>query len=44
MLATGWKGGCIFPIMFASAALGLAVNLLFPGIPVAVAHRAADQA
>lgn len=36
LLATGWKGGYIFPIMFASAALGLAVNLLFPGIPVAV--------
>jgi H+/Cl- antiporter ClcA len=37
VLATGWKGGYIFPIMFASVALGLAVNLLFPGIPVAVA-------
>ena len=36
LLATGWKGGYIFPIMFASVALGLAVNLLFPGIPVAV--------
>ena len=36
LLATGWKGGYIFPIMFASAALGLAVNLMFPGIPVAV--------
>jgi len=37
VLATGWKGGYIFPIMFASVALGLAVNLIFPGIPVAVA-------
>jgi len=37
LLTTGWKGGYIFPIMFASAALGLAVSLLFPGIPVAVA-------
>ncbi|MFN8484173.1 MAG: chloride channel protein [Anaerolineae bacterium] len=40
LLATGWKGGYIFPIMFASAALGLAVSLLFPGIPVAVAVAA----
>jgi len=36
LLATGWKGGYIFPIMFASVALGLAVNLLLPAIPVAV--------
>ena len=36
LLATGWKGGYIFPIMFASVALGMAVNLLFPAIPVAV--------
>jgi H+/Cl- antiporter ClcA len=36
LLATGWKGGYIFPIMFASVALGMAVNLLLPGIPVAV--------
>jgi H+/Cl- antiporter ClcA len=36
LLATGWKGGYIFPIMFASVALGLAVNLVFPGVPVAV--------
>jgi H+/Cl- antiporter ClcA len=40
LLSTGWKGGYIFPIMFASVALGLAVNLLFPGIPVAVAVAA----
>jgi len=40
LLATGWKGGYIFPIMFASVALGLAVSLLFPGIPVAVAVAA----
>ncbi len=40
LLTTGWKGGYIFPIMFASAALGLAANLLFPGIPVAVAVAA----
>ena len=36
LLSTGWKGGYIFPIMFASVALGLAVNLLLPGIPIAV--------
>jgi H+/Cl- antiporter ClcA len=36
LLATGWKGGYIFPIMFASVALGMAVNLMFPSIPVAV--------
>ena len=36
LLATGWKGGYIFPIMFASVALGMALDLLFPGIPVAV--------
>ena len=40
VLATGWKGGYIFPIMFASVALGLATNLMFPGIPVAVAVAA----
>ena len=40
LLATGWKGGYIFPIMFASVALGLAVSLLFPGIPAAVAVAA----
>ena len=36
LLSTGWKGGYIFPIMFASIAMGLAMDLLFPGIPVAV--------
>ena len=36
LLATGWKGGYVFPIMFASVALGLAVNLVFPHIPIAV--------
>ncbi len=40
LLATGWKGGYIFPIMFGSVALGLAINLLFPAIPVAVAVAA----
>jgi H+/Cl- antiporter ClcA len=36
LLATGWKGGYIFPIMFAGIALGMAAGLLFPNIPVAV--------
>jgi H+/Cl- antiporter ClcA len=36
LLATGWKGGYIFPIMFAGVALGMAGNLVFPQIPVAV--------
>lgn len=40
LLATGWKGGYIFPIMFAGVAMGLAVSLLFPHIPVAVAVAA----
>jgi H+/Cl- antiporter ClcA len=40
LLATGWKGGYIFPIMFASVAVGLAANLVFPQIPVAVAVAA----
>lgn len=40
LLATGWKGGYIFPIMFACIALGLAVDLIFPTIPVAVAVAA----
>jgi H+/Cl- antiporter ClcA len=35
-LVTGWKGGYIFPTMFAGVALGLAVHLLFPAIPTAV--------
>lgn len=39
-LATGWKGGYIFPTMFAGVALGMAVNLIFPGIPMAVAVAA----
>lgn len=39
-LATGWKGGYIFPTMFAGVALGMAANLLFPEIPLAVAVSA----
>jgi len=36
LLATGWKGGYIFPIMFAGVALGMAGHLLFPATPLAV--------
>jgi H+/Cl- antiporter ClcA len=39
-LATGWKGGYIFPIMFIGAALGLAASDLFPDISPAVAVAA----
>lgn len=40
LLVTGWKGGYIFPTMFAGVALGMAVSLVFPGIPPAVAVAA----
>ncbi|HRQ41326.1 MAG TPA: chloride channel protein [Chloroflexota bacterium] len=40
LLVTGWKGGYIFPTMFASVALGMAAHLIFPSIPVAVAVAA----
>jgi chloride channel protein, CIC family len=36
LLATGWQGGYVFPIMFAGVALGMAGHLLFPNTPVAV--------
>jgi H+/Cl- antiporter ClcA len=39
-LTTGWKGGYIFPTMFAGAALGMAVHNLFPSIPLEVAASA----
>ena len=39
-LATGWKGGYIFPTLFAGAALGMAAHLIFPNIPEAVAVAA----
>ena len=34
LLAMGWKGGQFLPMMFASAALGLAATVLFPTIAV----------
>jgi H+/Cl- antiporter ClcA len=39
-LRAGWKGGYIFPAMFAGAALGLAVNVAIPAVPQAVAVAA----
>ena len=39
-LATGWKGGYIFPTLFAGVALGMAAHLIFPNIPEAVAVAA----
>jgi H+/Cl- antiporter ClcA len=36
LLATGWKGGYIFPTLFAGVALGMAGHLLFPDTPIAV--------
>jgi H+/Cl- antiporter ClcA len=40
VLSTGWKGGYIFPILFSSVALGMALDLLFPNIPTPVAVAA----
>ena len=39
-LATGFKGGYIFPTLFAGVALGMAAHLVFPAIPEAVAVAA----
>jgi len=36
-MATLFKGGPIFPLIFAGGTLGLAINALFPFIPLAVA-------
>lgn len=32
ILSTGWKGGQFLPIMFAAAALGLSVSVVFPAV------------
>ncbi len=40
LLSTGWKGGYIFPTMFAGVALGIAAHQIFPSIPLAVAVAA----
>jgi H+/Cl- antiporter ClcA len=36
-MQTGFPGGFIFPILFSAGALGAAINLLFPFIPLTVA-------
>ena len=36
-LASGWRGGEIFPLLFAGAAAGLATVHALPGLPVTVA-------
>ena len=36
-LASGWRGGEIFPLLFAGAAAGLAAVHALPGLPVTVA-------
>jgi H+/Cl- antiporter ClcA len=36
LLATGWKGGYIFPVMFAGIAIGMAGKVLSPDVPTAV--------
>ena len=36
-LAMGFIGGPIFPLLFTGAAAGTAVNLIFPGVPLALA-------
>jgi len=33
---SGYLGGPIFPVIFSSTLVGLALNLLFPGIPVSI--------
>jgi len=38
--ATGWKGGEFFPVMFSSAAVGLGISNLIPGIHPMVAIAA----
>jgi len=39
-LTTGWKGGYIFPILFAGSAVGMAVHVLLPFVPQSVAMTA----
>jgi H+/Cl- antiporter ClcA len=36
-LSTGFIGGPIFPLFFVGGAAGTAINLMFPGIPLALA-------
>jgi H+/Cl- antiporter ClcA len=39
-LTTGWKGGYIFPVLFAGSAIGVAIDILLPIIPQPVAVTA----
>ena len=39
LLATGWKGGYILPIIFAGLTLGMAGKLLFPAFPTFATTR-----
>lgn len=36
-MSSGFVGGPIFPMLFAGGTLGLCVNAVFPGLPVAIA-------
>lgn len=36
-LASGWRGGAIFPLIFAGAAVGAACSVLWPAIPLTAA-------
>ena len=33
---SGYIGGPLFPIIFSSTQIGLALNLVFPGVPVSI--------
>jgi len=39
-IVTGWKGGEIFPMMFATAAIGVGVSMIFPAVPTMIAVAA----
>ena len=43
-LASGWRGGEIFPLIFAGTAAGALMAQLIPGIPLSVALMAAIAA
>jgi H+/Cl- antiporter ClcA len=36
-IGSGFIGGPIFPLLFVGGAMGTAINLMFPGIPLALA-------
>jgi H+/Cl- antiporter ClcA len=44
LLATGWRGGRFFPVLFAGAAAGLALSTALPDVPSMVAVAAAMTA